>query len=435
MVHVTRNLFFFVFMAIKISLPDSTPAATPAAAPAGTEASLYRRPASVDQLAQAVREIAGRGSQVQVCGSNTMPLSVMDMTRPLETISTLRAKKLLDHSVADMTVVVEAGITLESLQQQLAWQNQWLPVDAPAAGGRAPMHRTIGGLIATNSLGALRLKFGDWRHHILGMKWVNSEGLLIKGGGRTVKNVAGYSTPRMLIGSAGSLGVIAEVTLRTAVRPSDEQIVLVFCDDAPAAATVITETLNAAVEPAYIELIGGQEFAHNTLGLPASNLVVAVGFIDRAELCRGQAELLRSLPGISSQETIALAAAQAGRLRLWMASEPTAVAAFRMVVPSSQVAVVMDSIRKAAEKSEGACWLVAEAAHGVIRGAWREEANTADFVRRARRIASKVGGQLRFLQAEHQGETGPPANRAGPSINTRIKNALDPKGVFGECSA
>ena len=158
---------------------------------------------------------------------------------------------------------------------------------APVPGGRSPGGtHTVGGLIATNSLGPLRLGCGDWRLFILGMRWIDAAGRIIKGGGRTMKNVAGYNTPRMMIGSCGSLGAIAEVTLRTFIRPEDEQCALFYCPSAAQAETLFSQIMISPTTPAYVQLIGGRTFANNPLQLPAmttgeSGMLVAIGFLGR----------------------------------------------------------------------------------------------------------------------------------------------------------
>ncbi|HVT80749.1 MAG TPA: FAD-dependent oxidoreductase, partial [Phycisphaerae bacterium] len=122
-----------------------------------------QRPASVEAAAQAVRDAKTQGLGVRVVGSGSMPLTVF--SRAAQSITTTRLNKMVEHAVADMTVIVQAGISLEALQKELAWRNQWLPVDPPmvgAVGGRTPASRTIGGLIATNSLGPRRFGIGDW---------------------------------------------------------------------------------------------------------------------------------------------------------------------------------------------------------------------------------------------------------------------------------
>src|SRR4051794_3508156 len=90
-----------------------------------------KRPTSTEDLAAAVRTAGDAGAQVQLIGSNSLPLTHLASDRPVQPFSTLRLNKILHHAVSDMTITVQAGITLEALQRHLAWQNQWLPVDPP----------------------------------------------------------------------------------------------------------------------------------------------------------------------------------------------------------------------------------------------------------------------------------------------------------------
>src|SRR5215472_548971 len=109
----------------------------------------------------------------------------------------------------DLVVSVEPGLKFGDLQHFLARHNLWVPLD-PAAGERA----SVGGILAANSTGPLRLRYGGPRDLVLGMKIVTAEGTIVKTGGRVVKNVAGYDLAKLLIGSYGTLGVIVEASLK-----------------------------------------------------------------------------------------------------------------------------------------------------------------------------------------------------------------------------
>src|SRR4051812_33459309 len=84
------------------------------------------RPNSPEKFAEEIRAACGakRVVHVQGSGSHAGPEGV-------QVLATTRMNALVEHSVPDMVVTVQAGITLEVLQKQLAWQNQWLPVDPP----------------------------------------------------------------------------------------------------------------------------------------------------------------------------------------------------------------------------------------------------------------------------------------------------------------
>jgi glycolate oxidase FAD binding subunit len=114
----------------------------------------------------------------------------------------------------DLTVTVQAGTTCAELASVLAEHGQECALD-PRAGGA-----TVGGVLATGLSGHRRLRWGPLRDRVLEVRFVTADGRLVKGGGPTVKNVSGFDVPRLLVGSLGTLGVIAQVTLRCQPLPA-----------------------------------------------------------------------------------------------------------------------------------------------------------------------------------------------------------------------
>ena len=133
-------------------------------------------------------------------------------------LSTRRMHRLIDHNAADMTITLQAGVTLAALDTMLARAEQWLPLDPPR-----PDTMTVGGLIAADRNGPQRLAYGRVRDYLIGVQVVMADGSIVRGGGRVVKNVAGYDLPKLLIGSYGTLGVIAEATFKVRPRPAERR--------------------------------------------------------------------------------------------------------------------------------------------------------------------------------------------------------------------
>lgn len=119
---------------------------------------------------------------------------------------------VIEHYGRDMTVRVAGGTRFDVLSAALAEQQQHLPLDAPG-------DMTLAEIIAHNVYGPLAVSAGRARDLLLGLSYVDAGGSLIKVGGRTVKNVAGYDMTRMMVGSMNTLGLIAEATLRTVAIP------------------------------------------------------------------------------------------------------------------------------------------------------------------------------------------------------------------------
>jgi glycolate oxidase FAD binding subunit len=151
---------------------------------------------------------------------------------------------------ADLTIHVEAGVTLETLQHALLENNQFLPLD-PWNGTTA----TIGGIAAANSQGPYRA-VGTIRDWIIGMKVVEINGSISKAGGRVVKNVTGYDLQKLYTGSLGTLAIIAEISLK--LRASFPRTVTAVArfDQLEAAAACVAAVRKSALQPIACEWIG-----------------------------------------------------------------------------------------------------------------------------------------------------------------------------------
>lgn len=164
-------------------------------------------------------------------------------------VSTQRLNQLIEHAVGDLTVTVEAGMKFATLQQILAKENQFLPLD-PAY----PDSATIGGIVATADTGSLRQRYRGVRDLLLGISLIRSDGQLAKAGGRVVKNVAGYDLMKLLAGSYGTLGIISQVTLR--VYPLASASETVFLTGEPESLQKATQVLlTSSLTPVAIDVL------------------------------------------------------------------------------------------------------------------------------------------------------------------------------------
>ncbi len=171
-------------------------------------------PADVGQITEILRFAHASQLAVAPSGGGTKlgwgnPVSA-DIQLNLHRLDSLR-----DHPWQDMTCTVEAGCPWADLQTQLRRHGQMVALD-PLWPDRA----TVGGIVACNDSGALRLKYGGLRDLIIGMTVVLADGTIAKSGGKVVKNVAGYDIHKLMTGSFGTLGVITEVNFR--LHPVEE---------------------------------------------------------------------------------------------------------------------------------------------------------------------------------------------------------------------
>jgi glycolate oxidase FAD binding subunit len=179
-------------------------------------------PASAEQVSEALKYASDRGLAV-IPFRNGTKLGIGNLPRQYDLALSLKnLNQVWHYEPGDLTVSVEAGIKLGDLQHFVARHRLWLPLDQ-VGGPRA----SIGGVLAANASGPLRLRYGAPRDMVLGMKIATTEGKLIKTGGRVVKNVAGFDLAKLLIGSYGTLGVIVEVSFKLFPMPAESLTVVV----------------------------------------------------------------------------------------------------------------------------------------------------------------------------------------------------------------
>lgn len=165
-------------------------------------------PADTQQLAETLRYANQSNFVVTASGSGTK----LHWGNPVEAhieISLARMNAVREHSWQDMTCTVDAGCKWNSMRAALARHAQMVALDP-----LWPETATIGGIVAANDSGALRLKYGPLRDLIIGMTVVLADGTIAKTGGKVVKNVAGYDLHKLMTGSFGTLGIIASVNFR-----------------------------------------------------------------------------------------------------------------------------------------------------------------------------------------------------------------------------
>ncbi len=226
-------------------------------------------------LAEAVADAHRSGTAIYPIGGGTSLEYGLTPSRPGIGMSMVELNRVIDYPARDMTITVEAGITIERLTSTLAAERQWLPIDVPR-----PESATLGGVIATAWSGPRRYASGTPRDYVIGITAVDGRGTPFKGGGRVVKNVAGYDFCKLLTGSLGTLGVISQVTLK--IKPLPASSALLVCDlrDWTTAERLLAGLVNSATTPAAIELLVGPHWNDNAqLGVATAGTLgrLAVG--------------------------------------------------------------------------------------------------------------------------------------------------------------
>lgn len=171
-------------------------------------------PASTEEVSALLKFANAQKLVVTATGGGTKLAWGAPVATQLE-LHTSRLNGVLEHSWGDLTATVAAGTPWSSMQETLAQHGQRVALDPAHAS-----HATVGGVLATNDSGTLRMRYGSLRDLVIGMTIVLADGTIARAGGKVVKNVAGYDLPKLLTGSFGTLGIITEATFRLhAVQP------------------------------------------------------------------------------------------------------------------------------------------------------------------------------------------------------------------------
>jgi glycolate oxidase FAD binding subunit len=180
---------------------------------------------STETIAARVRDAVARGTTVRIVGAGTW----LDAGRPVdsaEQLSLAAHTGITEYTPGDLTLTARAGTTLGEIHDAVSPHGQWLALD-PFGSDEG----SIGATIATASAGPLATRFGAPRDLVLGLEFVTGLGATVRGGGRVVKNVAGFDLTRLLTGAWGTLGVITEVSVRLHARPEAEVTLAVSSND------------------------------------------------------------------------------------------------------------------------------------------------------------------------------------------------------------
>ena len=374
--------------------------------------------ASTSAVTDRVRDAAERRAPLRLRGRGTW----MAANRPVHGAEELPLDGLsgiVEYVPGDFTITVRAGTTLGEISAATNEHRQWLPLDPP---GGAP--GSIGATVATASCGPLASAFGTPRDHLLGVEFVTGTGDTVRGGGRVVKNVAGFDLVRLSTGAWGTLGVITELSLRLRSRPpADETYACGVGDDAEALAWVCTALRALTAAPLAAELVNAT--LARTIGLDGgSSLLVRIG--GNAESMRAQREALARVgsfaptdPGVWNR----LSAPRADDAAVWRLSQRP-----------SAFADTWTSAREALAAAPHG-WMHGSLLRGVVRcGVPGAPADVAGAVARAL-MHPFDGTRIGELLPEHAWSLLP--SPAMDRLSRGIRSAFDPThilnpGILGE---
>lgn len=313
-----------------------------------------------------------------------------------------RLNLLREHTWQDMTCTVEAGCPWSSLQSGLAQHGQYVALDP-----LWPERATVGGIVATNDSGALRLRYGGLRDLIIGMTVVLADGTIAHTGGKVVKNVAGYDLHKLMIGAFGTLGVITSVNFRLHAMPKCTRSFAVSATAAEPLGKLMLKLLHAQLSTVAIQLRG-----------TAKGFELETQLASLAEVLHTQAAALEAMA--QSEGLTSLAAAP----EVWNARQQ------RMAQDLVCKATMLPSeIARFAERVRGLGGESVTQATGIMIAGF--PATAAEGLRPLRRDLEEASGSLMVLKQPADAKLdcwGTPPDSL--PLMREIKRRFDPEGIL-----
>lgn len=349
-------------------------------------------PASFDELVDAVRSTP----RLLAIGAGTKPrLSSVDVVK----LSTAKLRGISEYDPSEFTFTTAAGTPLREIAAALAERGQYLPFDPMLADAGA----TLGGTVAAGLSGPGRFRFGGVRDFILGVRFVDGAGRLLRMGGKVVKNAAGFDLPKFFTGSLGRFGVLAEITFKVFPRPASVRTLRLDAATPEDVVNVFTSAASSRFEFDALDLPPGESGVLARLAAPAAALDA---------LAR---EVLARWPGAIVSDDEAEKAWTDLREFLWC--EPAQPLVKVALAPSSVV-----SLAQAVQSLDGARLHVSAGGNAAFV-ALSAATHTPAFDGQLR----KLGLSAMTLRGESPLWLGV---RACPAIAAAVKHALDAENRF-----
>src|ERR1035438_8763285 len=391
-------------------------AATEADSVDGIQPKMVVEPGTQDEVARVLKVASSAGFRVIPRGGATKMEWGTSAGGGDLIVSTARLNHIVEHAWGDMTATVEAGCTFQQLQQTLAEHGQRLALDP-----LWPDQATIGGILATNESGPLRIRFGSLRDLVIGITLALPDGALAKSGGKVVKNVAGYDLPKLATGSLGTLGIITQAIFRLHPVPRESRRLSFSCPDHKSMNALALAIQDCNLVPTGVQVRAGS----------SSTPEVDLRFEGTAAGCEAQIEqTLRIASGARRIESPA--DVWNARSTLWSGAEPSVVCKFSLL--PADLGTFLDLIRKASEPLQWRWRLVAQAVGvGYLRLEGNDTGALLNVLQDLRKNLETRGGSLVILRCPLEIKSKMDVwGSAGDALALMrsIKAQFDPTGVL-----
>ncbi|GIV17967.1 MAG: FAD-linked oxidase [Armatimonadota bacterium] len=368
------------------------------------------RPASANEVRDVLKVCSKYTAPGVIWGGGTH-VAVGSPPRSYRWAMDMRAlSQLVDYSPGDLTVTVEAGMTLDTLQNLLRPHQQWLPIDAPL-----PNRQTMGGIVATNGAGPRRQRYGLPREWLLAIRAVLPSGEVIRAGVGVVKNVAGYDLPRLFAGSWGTLGVLTELTFKVAPVPEVRSVYRATLSDAQSLSSLRDAWSHPLLQPEILEVTYD----------PENGWRIICGLAGFEEDVRWQSDFLHEQTRLGWAQMLP-EEVDSLRDRYLLADS---VCRCRCVVPPAQTAGMMQWLSQRFAEAE----MQAHFGVGVVRVWWSNGSPDVQALQDVRREVYRLEGfcVLEHAPVEIKNALGVwDGVRNGEKVMRRLKEMFDPLAIL-----
>jgi glycolate oxidase len=204
-------------------------------------------PGSTDEVSEVLRVASEHRTPVVARGSGTGLSGAAVPVANGILLAFDRMNRIREIDTENQVAVVEPGVTLEQLNEQL------LPLGLTYPVSPGEQSASLGGNVGTNAGGMRAVRYGVTRHHVLGLEVVLADGRVLRTGGKFVKNSTGYDLTQLLIGSEGTLAVTTEVTVKVQPRPTETTTVLVPFATLAEVTHAVPRIVASGVNPTILE--------------------------------------------------------------------------------------------------------------------------------------------------------------------------------------
>ncbi|MGB7285906.1 MAG: glycolate oxidase subunit GlcE [Salaquimonas sp.] len=202
-------------------------------------------PSSEEELSSVVKSAAKSKTKLAIKGGGTRAIGNPVVAE--ETVVTTGINGISIYEPGALTIVAAAGTSLEKINAELNKESQHLPFEPADYSGLFGIkgQSTIGGVVAAAVSGPRRIQAGACRDSLIGIRFVDGEGNIVKNGGRVMKNVTGYDLVKLFAGSYGTLGILTEVAFKVLPKPEVTGVVRVQGLEDQAAIDLLAKALSS----------------------------------------------------------------------------------------------------------------------------------------------------------------------------------------------